>query len=362
MTSIKKHRIAMLAAASSIHTIRWANGLASLGHDLHLISQHSPKEPLSSRVTFHKIPYRGALGYFSMVPAVRKFLKNLKPDLLHAHYASGYGTTARLVKYRPYILSLWGSDIYEFPKKSPLHKWLVKKNLESADLVLSTSYCMSKVANTISENIKIPVTPFGVDLDNYKKIPPKNKDSDPFILGTIKTMDYKYGIDTLIEAFSIVTKRNSRKNIKLRLVGGGPLTQDYKRLAEKLNVQHLVEFIGHVPHARVSKELENIDLFVALSRQESFGVAAIEASAAGCPVVASDAEGLSEVIIHNKTGLIVPKENPELAALAIEKLLKNPQIRIDLGKQGKEYVFNTYSWSQSLETMVESYNKLLSTN
>ena len=89
-------KIALLSGASSIHTIRWANGLAEAGHEVHVISQQAQLEPMDSRVQVHCFPFRGILGYFTMVPAVKKLLAKIKPDSVNAHSASGSGTPARL--------------------------------------------------------------------------------------------------------------------------------------------------------------------------------------------------------------------------------------------------------------------------
>lgn len=171
MLSSEKLTIVLLSGASSIHTVCWANGLSSVGHDVHVISQHPIVDPFLPSVSVHLLPYRGTLGYFTMVPKVRLLLDMIKPDIVNAHYASGYGTTARLVGYHPWVLSVWGSDVYDFPHKSWLHKWLVTKNLLSADKIASTSHCMANETRALSTALTyrdIAITPLGVDLTAYQ--------------------------------------------------------------------------------------------------------------------------------------------------------------------------------------------------
>ena len=181
----------------------------------------------------HLFPNRGVVGYFSMVPAVRELLDRIEPNNpLNAHYASGYGTTARLVNCHPYVLSVWGSDVYDVPHKSPLHKWLVKKNLRAADQLASTSHCMAEEIRTLAlELTDIAITPFGVDIATYKGIAPFGAVEKPkLVIGTVKTMKPKYGIDTLIEAYaqllSLVRSTSTEllPEMELRLVGGGDQT------------------------------------------------------------------------------------------------------------------------------------------
>ncbi|EKO3697821.1 glycosyltransferase [Vibrio metschnikovii] len=360
-------KIVLLSGASSIHTVRWANGLSSVGHEVHVITQHPIVDPFESNVNLHVFPYRGVFGYFTMVPAVRKFLREIKPDIVNAHYASGYATTARLVGYRPWVLSVWGSDVYDFPHKSPLHKWLVKKNLRAADQVASTSFCMADETRTLTpELIDISITPFGVDLNAYANLNLEATEQKPkLVIGTVKTMEPKYGIDTLIEAYALLLKSLKAKpdldapELELRLVGGGEQTIELQALAQRLGVAESVNFVGRVPHTEVPQELAKLDIYVALSRSESFGVAIIEAGAAGRPVVVSDAGGLPEVTVKDKTGFVVPRENPQAAAIALEKLVLDAELRHRMGCAGQTHVAKQYSWDACIEKMLGVYTDII---
>ncbi len=362
-------KIALISAASSIHTIRWANGLHADGHEIHVISQHPQAEPFAPGVQVHLFPLRGVVGYFSMAHGVRRLLRQLQPDIVNAHYASGYATTARLVGFRPWVLSVWGSDVYDFPYKSRWHRWLVHTNLLAANAVASTSQCMAAQARSLAPELgAIAITPFGVDLGTYQGIgPTAQAQSDRWVIGTVKTMAEKYGVDTLIEAFALLQRKLASSapalahSMRLRLVGGGPQTAALQQLAQNLGIADRVEFVGQVPHAQVPHVLASLDIYVALSRldSESFGVAVIEAGAAGRPVVVSDAGGLSEVTVHGVTGLVVPRGNPQAAADALEHLLRNADLRQQMGLAAQQHVARHYSWHACIHTMVEFYEQAL---
>ncbi len=362
-------KIVLLAGASSIHTVRWANGLVTTGHEVHVITQQPMVDLFNPTVMVHLLPNRGVLGYFTMVPAVRKLLRQIQPDLVNAHYASGYGTTARLVNFHPYVLSVWGSDVYDFPNKSPLHKWLVKKNLRAADQIASTSHCMAKQTQSLTPELQdIAITPFGVDMTVYDEINPEEPiQKSKLVIGTVKTMKPKYGIDILIEAYVLLvnklktSKASEIPVLELRLVGGGEQTLELKELAESLGVRNNVNFVGRVPHTQVPEELAILDIYVALSRldSESFGVAIIEASAAGRPVLVSDAGGLPEVTVENETGFIVLREDPQAAADVLEKLVLDAELRNRLGSAGKQHVTEKYSWDVCIDIMLGVYENTI---
>lgn len=366
-------KIALLSGASSIHTIRWANALAEAGIEVHLISQHPALEPLDPKIRVYMLSYRGVAGYFTMVPSVKKLLKKIKPDLVNAHYASGYATTARLVGYHPWLLSVWGSDVYDFPDKSIIHRKLVQHNLKSADKIGSTSFCMAKQTQSLisKKDLNIFITPFGVDTVYYDSLTTslsEKSDSDSIVIGTVKTLAPKYGIDTLINAFALLyesllkTDPHTAKKLNLRIVGDGPQKEDLKKLTQRLKIDALVNFVGRVDSKNVPKELNKLDIYVALSRldSESFGVAIIEAGAAARPVIVSDAGGLPEVVVDGKTGLVVPRENPKAAAAAMKTLVLDKKLRVEMGDAGKQHVSSCYAWDQCVNTMIDLYKETIS--
>lgn len=362
-------RIALLGAANSIHLRRWALALVERGHTACVLTQHCmiDCERLPSSVETIVLPYRGQAGYFMNARFVRDVLARWRPDVLNAHYASGYGTTARLVGFRPWLLSVWGSDMYDFPTKSPLHRALVRGNLRAADAVASTSHCMARVTHALAPTLgQITITPFGVDMDAYAgAVPMSRAQPGRWVVGTVKTMDDKYGIDTLIQAFALLLASlrandpDMARQLYLRLVGDGPQMPALKQLAAQLGVADRIQFVGHVNHAQVPHELAQLDVYVALSRQESFGVAVIEAGAAARPVVVSNAGGLPEVVVDSVTGLVVPRENPQAAANAIERLLRDADLRQRMAAGARQHVAQHYSWDACVETMLKLYERLV---
>lgn len=369
-------RIAILAPVSSIHVQRWIEGLSRVNLYLILISQHDLSSwKLPRNVKFYRLRYSGLLGYFLNFHEVRVILRKENIDLLNAHYASGYGTTSNLVNFRPSMLSVWGSDVYDFPFKSRLHRLGVTANLKSADLVASTSHCMSTQTRILAPMLdEIAITPFGVDCNHFSPPPLEpwrriSEDSTlPITIGTVKSLSHVYGVDVLITAFSLArckianVQSQLANRLRLCIVGNGPDAEMLKSLVNQLQLTKVVDFVGSVPHAQVPMYLRRMDIFVALSRAESFGVAAIEAGAVGLPVVVSDAGGLPEVVLQGKTGLVVPKDDPQAACDALIQLICNPELRQQLGIAGRKHVLANYSWDASLKTMVSVYERLIATH
>lgn len=348
-----------------MHTQRWTEALSERGLEVTLVSQEPPGNwTPPARVAFHLLPFRGHLGYFANAPALRAILRRVRPDVLSAHYASGYGTLAALLRYRPTLLSVWGSDVFVFPRQSWLAGRLVRWNLRRAHRIASTSRAMeAQVRSLVPEIGRIEVTPFGVDVDRFQ--PRKGiRDEAVVTVGTVKTMDHDYGIDFLLRAFARLVADPALEatglaaRLRLLLVGGGPERENLEKLAGDLGIADRTTFQGRVPHGDVSGWLNRLDVYVAASRSESFGVAVLEASACGLPVVVSDVGGLPEVVQHGRTGWVTPRGDVAALHESIRSLVVDPGLRRDLGEAGREFVRREYAWSACVDRMIAAYGSV----
>jgi L-malate glycosyltransferase len=352
-------KILYLANSASIHTEKWVNYFSDKGHQVEVLS-FEPANVVNANVKVHRLgrqlPFK--MHYFSYRKAVRHFLDQIQPDILHAHYASGYATLGRLAGFRPYVVSVWGSDIFDFAQKSPLHRRIVAANLKSADRVCSTSQVIADEIRRCCEQDAY-LTPFGVDCELFRP-PNEAKSENEFVVGIVKSLEPKYGIEYLIRGFAIFSKRmaNTRK-LRLMIAGDGSLRDSLRRLARDMNIEAQTTFLGFVPHERVPETLGRFAVFVAPSVSESFGVAIVEASASGLPVVASRIGGLSEVVRERVTGILIPPRDPTAIANALQELLVNESLRIELGRNGRKFVLENYEWTENASRMEHIYESLL---
>ncbi|MCB9169463.1 MAG: glycosyltransferase [Flavobacteriales bacterium] len=343
--------IALLAAASSVHAVRWANAFVERGHRVHLITQHACAPGLDGRVTLVRMPHHHGLGYLLNRVRLAHLLQRVRPDVVNVHYASGYGTLGRGIHHVPVVLNVWGSDVHEFPDRTPLHRWWLLRNLRSADRIVSTSTSMARrVQGLLKYERPITVVPFGVDPERFK--PDPRPAEGPVVIGTVKTLSPTYGVDRLIRAFAHLVRMKGVPDLRLRIVGDGPQRKELERLVTTLGVQDRTVLAGAAPHAEVPGELGRMHVFVALSRAESFGVAVIEASACALPVVVSDAGGLPEVVEEGVTGYVVPQGDPMKAAERLFRLVTDPEERVRLGEAGRRWVQERFAWDRCVDRML----------
>jgi L-malate glycosyltransferase len=360
-------KICLLAGASSIHTIRWVNALSERGHEVHLITMHRPKlDHVHKEVALHLLKVPAPIGYYVNGFEVKKLLRQIKPDFLHVHYASGYGTLSRFVAFEPTLLSVWGSDVYLFPYQRKQNEKILRKNLRAANHITSTSVAMKHQTELfISPKEPIDVVPFGIDLTMFKpSSEPENQTS--ITIGTIKSLKPIYGIDLLIEATAMLLKRlredgltDIADQIRLMIVGDGLERGNLEQKCKDFGIDSITTFVGAVPNEQVPTYLNQLDIYCAFSRSESFGVAVVEASACEVPVIVSNVGGLPEVVEDGKTGYVVDTKNMEAVVDKMEQLVKDRETRTQFGKQGREFVEQYYDWQENVTQMEQVYRRLL---
>ena len=332
-------KILLVSTLDSTHTIRWANGLSGRGHNVVVFSTRRPLPGLSKDVKTVIHNRFGKLGYLLHGLALRRTVKRERPDIVHAHFASGYGFLCAIwLKKGSYILSVWGSDIFDFPN-DPLRRRILVRNLARGGMLLSTSRFMADETKKYM-NQPIHLTPFGVDVSKFRPSPSAHKSDSVFRIGTARRLEHKYGVDTLIEAFAKFRNSCPGSNAELHVAGEGSERGRLETLAADLGVLDAVRFPGWLPHERMSSFLNGLDVFCVPSRHEIFGVAVLEASAHGVPVIASHIGGLPETVRHAETGFLVRSECPEELAELLETLFRDAELRNRLGRAGRAFVSN----------------------
>ena len=307
-------KICYLADVNNYHTEKWARYFVNKGHEVVIISLSKGQIEGCKVYDFNyrnvkKLSTIKKLSYLVFVSKIKKIIKNEKPDVVHAHYASSYGLISKLVGFNPTIVSLWGSDILLFPKKSFLHKFIIKKILNANNYLFSTSEYMIKEANKYLKKTKtIYLTPFGVDINKFQSLK-GTKDNQRFVIGINKSLEDISGIDILLKALHQLKQKAEELDIELRIAGKGSQYNYLKKVVYQLKLVENVKFYGFLNQSEVITFLQSLDVAVYPSRSESFGVSAIEAQACGIPVIASNVDGFKESTIPGETALLFKKED-----------------------------------------------------
>ena len=161
----------------------------------------------------------------------------------------------------------------------------------------------------------------------------------------------------LLQAFKKILDR--RSDVRLFIIGWGPLENKLKQMTEHLGLEDKVIFTGKLTRSQVFEVLSITDIFVLSSHWEGFGIALAEAMALGKPVVSTDTDGSREVVENGKTGILVPIGNPQLLAEAILYLLERPDLMIQMGEQGLKRVTQLFNCEQFIKGYEDFYAEVL---
>jgi len=164
---------------------------------------------------------------------------------------------------------------------------------------------------------------------------------------------YEKGVQDLLAAVPRLRRRHP--GLRVVVAGRGPSADELRAQARRLRLGRAVTFAGFVPDASLAELVAAADCAVVPSRYEPFGLVALEAAAAGTPVVAADAGGLPEFVRDRETGLTFPAGDPAGLAAAVDELLADPALGPRLARQARALVRGEHSWSAVAERTVDVY-------
>lgn len=341
-------KICFVAPANNYHTKKWASWFSKRGHEVHVVSFIKDDIP-ETKVHFIDTGVNAEdsdsskIKYLLHARELKKIIDKINPDIVNVHYATSYGTVAALSGIKHYILSVWGMDIYEFPKKSIFHKMMLKYSLHKATLLLSTSKAMAIEGNKYT-NKHFIITPFGVDMKLFSPSKrTRNNDDCKFVIGTVKGLTEKYGISYILKAVAEV-RGEFDIPIELRIAGQGPQEEDYKRLAKELSIDDITHWLGFISQEDAAKEWANMDVALIPStlESESFGVSAVEAQACETAVIISDIPGLMEATKPGKTSVVVKRKSVIALSNEIISMYRDTTKRKQIALNGRAFVEKKY--------------------
>lgn len=353
---MRPRRVVLYTWSHRVHGRRWARGLSERGLDIRVISHGGEKIPGIDTVVIPPRKRWGKLSYIATAGQATRAAADFEPDLVHGHYAAGFGYWAWRTAIRPRVISVWGSDVVDFPN-DPIRHWLLRRILLSADAVTATSEFLARaVGPFLTGSHRLEVIPFGVSVPGSTSEIPS---SGHFRVCFLKAHARKYGPDVLLHALAEVRRRGVE--VTASLAGEGEWTPFLRQMSHQLGLDQAVVFTGFIDNASISEFIHRHHCMVmpSVMESESFGVAALEAAACGRPCIASRIGGVSEVIEDGHTGVLVPPQDVKALADAIVGLALNRRRCQEMGRAAYEFVKRHFTWEHSLDLMIDLYERLI---
>lgn len=298
---------------------------------------HSNKQAFYS--SNHKSKY-DITSFFELKNIIEQ--KDIK--ILHLHLAKSiiFGVLLKMFYFKDIkIIVHEHGRIYQ---NNFWYNYFLKVFQDKIDLFIAVSEATKKllISAKINENKMdilynfIDLTDFNSDyIENYDKTIEKRKvgiKKEDFVIGFAGRLDKIKGCDILIRSIPYINSQN----FKILVAGDGSERKQLEKLSKYLNIKDRIIFLGYVNNMK--KFYSKIDCLVIPSRSESFGLSAVEAQALGISVIASNINGLNEVVLDKKTGLLFKPGNEKDLAKKIDLIYKNTDLKCCLVKNGLENV------------------------
>ncbi len=349
----------MSGVVRSISTFRQAQ--EKLGHTVFVFGQDAPghvdSEPFVFRYPSLNIPIRNYPATIPVSPYIDWVLPILKPDIIHAHHPSPMGTAAsdKAEKLGIPLVFTHHTRYQEYANSMGLPEDMVRElierqladYMEKCQHIIAPSLSIKQmIEDTYGIRERVTVIPTGIDLTPYQEADGRpirqrygwGPEQKVFI--SIGRLAPEKNFTTLLEAMAIVMQRH--QNMRLALIGDGPDKSSLEKLARKLNIADKVDFVGLIPFDQVPNYLKAADFFGFASITETQGLVTMEAMAADLPVVAVDASGTSDIVEHEKDGLLTQNTSQDLAA-GLDRILRDAALAQHLvdGAKAKAQTFET---------------------
>lgn len=297
---------------------------------------------------------------FCLPLKLAKLIKKEKFDLVHTHNQAAwlYGAVAALLSGTKIVhTNHTTADYHNYhARRWHLIEWvlsLITQKITTvaksvAEYMINTEGIPARKIEVIYNGVKAEL--YEQDSGGERQKEELGLDDNHFIIGNVARLVANKDHRTLISAFKIISGR--MPEARLVIAGDGPLKDELRSQIEDLGLQDTVKLLGN--RRDIPDLLKIFNLFALSSLREGFPVVLLEAMASGKPVVSSDVDGNTELVIDDETGLIVPPGNPSAMAEAIERLARDRQKTKIMGANGRKRIKALFSF----EKMISGYERI----
>lgn len=351
---------------SHIHIRDLGLALQSDGHNVHIIiGGEGPifNHLLNAGLNVIAVPFLkrniSPLNDIRAYIDIKNTLKTLNPDIVSTH-SSKAGFIGRLAASRIGIPVLFTAHGWSFTSGKSAVVQFIFKHLEKVVTPL-TNYII-----TVSDYDKeLALCHLSVSKDKIQTIHNGRGDIDPIYFSNpckddngwvnivqIARFDQQKNQAELLQAVSKI------KNIKLHLVGDGPLMNDIRILSEELGIADKVIFYGRIDDVR--NVLAKAHIFTLISNWEGFPRSTVEAMRAGLPVVVTNVGGAAEAVEQGVNGFVVEKNDVKGLRKSLIKLIGDSELRADMGRKSRNIYEQKLTFDKMYSKTVSVYKKILS--
>ena len=288
--------------------------------------------------------------------AIRKLLRRETYDIIHVHWPvphALFGFAAQRVTGAPIVTTYYGAELRLAARSRIFTRLLragAKRSARNVAISRHTAIDLARLTGVDAE-----VIPYSIAFTPHARS--TTSESREFTVLFVGRLVARKGVPVLLEAWT----RASLPNARLVIVGDGPERAVLEARATELGIEPSVDFRGRVTDAELAAAYSTADLFVlpavldAHGDTEGLGVVLLEAMASHIPVLASAAGGITDVVVHDESGMLVPPGDVPALAAALQQLQRDPELRARLAAAGVARVRDQFSWDAIADRWARVY-------
>lgn len=302
---------------------------------------------------------------FALMPSFETVLDQVRPDLVHAGPVQSCGLMTALVGFRPFLLMSWGSDVLVDADQSPIARWTTVYTLKRSDMLLCDSQAVRAKVQRLTNypDQQIVQFPWGIDLTEFAPRPGISRIrsdmglADSYVVLSTRSWEEIYGIDIVLDAFSLAYQRNS--SLRLVLLGYGSLSSKVERHVSEHGLGHVVYRPGMVPHYQLPDYFRMADAYISCTYSDGSSISLLEAMATGLPVIVTDGPGNREWVVPDENGWLVPAGQREVFA---ERIIQAANLgiseRLRIHERNRQVTEERANWKVNFPKLLKAYDQI----
>lgn len=301
------------------------------------------------------------LGKAKIFRAIRYAnLPTCQPDLIHVQWIAQVPKIAwmRDLLRVPIIASVRGSMVTVYPYKYPGYEQTLQTAFQLSDRLHFVSqglldFCVERFG---VDKRKCFVNYNGIDTRRFRPAEQRPDKGSEITLVSVGALIWRKNFQDLLK---IVQQSRFRDKISLKIIGEGDERFILEFMIRKYGLAGKVELLGKLPEESIIRHLQDADIYLSASYAEGLSNAVMEAASCGLPVIAFHCEGMNEIIVPYKSGVIVPHGRVDLFVQALDQLIENGEHRQAMGIEARKHIESHFREEVWVDAMIKEYRSLI---
>ncbi len=347
------------------HDYRFLAALAETAHEVYYARlERGPRQTEDRPVpeNIEQVLWKGGQDIFrwhdlpKYVMGLRRIIKRIKPDLIHAGPIQTCAFIAVLSGFRPILTMSWGFDLMKDVDRSRWWRFATRYTLRRSTFFTSDAEVTRDKAIAYGMHPERTVVfPWGVDLNHFSPSTIRHQPSTGFTLFCNRSWEPNYGVDVVARAFVKVAEQ--REDVSLMLLSGGSQGALIRNILASSGVIERVTFPGTISQTELPRYYRMADLFISASHVDGSSVSLMEALACGLPCAVSDIPANKEWVADGVNGWVFPDGDASALAAVILKTIEQRAHLPEVSKNARASAEEKADWKRNFGKLLEAYER-----